>query len=247
MNDTLVSQVEHWLDRLYVAAEGAGLRTEERRKALELAPMLQEIDRMLRRFSSRSSIVLVDAAAGKSYLGLLAARLILEPMARPAAVITIEQNPDRVERSRNAAASLDTVIAIDCRCSDLANPDAWPPQPTLVAALHACGPAADAIIERSINAEAKGLLLVPCCTSNTVASAAGAFERADRLGISHHAPVRRRFIQAIVDSERTRRLESAGYETEVVEFVGARVTPHNLLWRARRAVPRRHDLLANRK
>ena len=46
--------------------------------------------------------------------------------------------------------------------------------------------------------------------------------------------MRRRFIQAMVDAERTRRLEAAGYETEVVEFVGATVTPHNLLWRARR-------------
>ena len=29
------------------------------------------------------------------------------------------------------------------------------------------------------------------------------------------------------------RLEAAGYETEVVEFVAPTITPHNLLWRAR--------------
>ena len=32
----------------------------------------------------------------------------------------------------------------------------------------------------------------------------------------------------------TLRLESAGYLTEVMEFVAPTVTPHNLLWRARR-------------
>jgi hypothetical protein len=37
----------------------------------------------------------------------------------------------------------------------------------------------------------------------------------------------------MVDAERTWRLEAAGYETEVVEFVPPTVTPHNLLWRAR--------------
>jgi uncharacterized membrane protein YhiD involved in acid resistance len=37
-----------------------------------------------------------------------------------------------------------------------------------------------------------------------------------------------------VDAERTWRLEAAGFETEVVELVGATVTPHNLLWRARK-------------
>jgi hypothetical protein len=237
MNDTLVSRVEHWLDRLYVAAEGATLRKEERRKALELAPMLLEIDRMLRRFSSRAPIVLVDAAAGKSYLGLLAAKLILEPIGLSARVITIEQDPGRVERSRHGAASLGTEVTdvvIDCRCSDVADPNAWPHRPTVVAALHACGPAADAIIDWSIATEAKGLLLVPCCTSNAVAAAVRALESAERLGIPRHAAVRRRFVQAVVDAGRTRRLEAAGYETEVVEFVGATITPHNLLWRARR-------------
>jgi len=81
---------------------------------------------------------------------------------------------------------------------------------------------------------------VPCCTGRTVVAAARAESRAARLGFPRHAPVRRRFIQAAVDAERTLRLEAAGYQTEVVEFVGATVTPHNLLWRARRVLePRR--------
>jgi hypothetical protein len=112
--------------------------------------------------------------------------------------------------------------------------DAWPENATLVTALHACGPASDAIIEHTIATEARMLLLVPCCTSSAVAAAEWAGAEAARLGIPPHAPVRRRFIQAMVDTDRTWRLEAAGYQTEVVEFVGATVTPHNLLWRARR-------------
>ena len=45
---------------------------------------------------------------------------------------------------------------------------------------------------------------------------------------------RRRFVQAMVDAERTLMLETAGYETAVVSFVPPTVTPHHLLWRARR-------------
>jgi hypothetical protein len=38
------------------------------------------------------------------------------------------------------------------------------------------------------------------------------------------------------------RLESEGYVVEVVAFVAATVTPHNLLWRARRVdEPRRRQ------
>jgi hypothetical protein len=44
--------------------------------------MLAEIERAVRRFARRSRLVLIDAAAGKSYVGLLAAKLLLEPMGR---------------------------------------------------------------------------------------------------------------------------------------------------------------------
>jgi hypothetical protein len=111
--------------------------------------------------------------------------------------------------------------------------EAWPVQPTIIVALHACGSAADAIIDQAIVSKARTLLLVPCCTSNAVASSNLAYACADSLYIPHQAPVRRRFIQSIVDAERTWRLEAAGYETEVVEFVAPTITPHNLLWRAR--------------
>jgi hypothetical protein len=89
------------------------------------------------------------------------------------------------------------------------------------------------VIDQAIATGARTLLLVPCCTGRDVPAAVRAEDAAARLGIPRHAPVRRRFIQAMVDAERTVRLESAGYETEVVEFVGATLTPHNLLWRSR--------------
>jgi hypothetical protein len=230
----LASEVEHWLELLFVAAEGAALRQEDRRKAHEVAAMLEEIQRAMLRFSGRSPLVLVDAAAGKSYVGLLAAKLLLEPMGRSATVVAIERDPQRMAISRQAVERLNTNIPIQCRAADIGNAGAWPERPSIVAALHACGPAADAIMERSIASEAQMLLLVPCCTSAAVAAAVRAEMQAARLGIPHQAPVRRRFIQALVDAERTWTLEAAGYETEVVEFVGATTTPHNLLWRAHR-------------
>jgi hypothetical protein len=233
MHRTRIAEVERWLDLLYIAAENASLRKEDRRKAIEVAAMLDEIERAVRRFSTRSHLVLVDAAAGKSYVGLLAAKLIFDPMERPATVVVIERDPRRMELSRCAATRLDTATVIEFRTAEVNEPSAWPSHPSIVAALHACGPAADAVVERAIAAESRMLLLVPCCTSRGVPAAVRAEAEAEERGIPRQAPVRRRFIQALVDADRTRRLEAAGYETEVVEFVGATVTPHNLLWRSR--------------
>ena len=70
MTRVTAADVEEWLDRLYVAAEGAGLRQEDRRKAHEVAAFLDEVAREVARRSRRAPMVLVDAAAGKSYVGL---------------------------------------------------------------------------------------------------------------------------------------------------------------------------------
>jgi len=229
-----VNDVERWLDRLYIDAEGAGLRDEDRKKAVEVSAMLGEIERAARRLSRRAPLLLVDAAAGKSYVGLLAARLVFEPMGVAATVVTIERDAGRAAIARAAIARLGTSIPIECRAAEVGEAEAWPEEPSIVTALHACGAAADAIIDRAIAVRARQLLLVPCCTSRGVEAAVRAEASAGAFGIPRHAPVRRRFIQAMVDAERTWRLEAAGYETEVVELVGATVTPHNLLWRARR-------------
>jgi Methyltransferase domain len=227
-----LAEVESWMERLYVAAEGATLRREDRRKAVEVTAMLGEIARAFG--SGREAFTLVDAAAGKSYVGLLAAKLVFEPAGRRARVVTLEREPERASLARTIAGHLETAVAIECRTADVGDAEAWPEHPDLVVALHACGPAADTVIERAVTAGARRLLLVPCCTSDQMPAAAAAASRAEGDGIPRQAPVRRRYLQVMVDAERTWRLEAAGYETEVVELVAPTVTPHNLLWRARR-------------
>ena len=228
-----VSEIERWLDALYIAADGAHLRQEDRRKAVEIAALLSEVELAVRRMSTRAPITLVDAAAGKSYLGLLAAKLVLEPMERQSNVLTIERDPRRVELSRQALTILNTPVPIQCCVAEVGEGKFWPEQPSIVAGLHACGPAADDIIAQAILRKARHLLLVPCCTGKSVSAALRAERAAERFSIPRQAAVRRRFIQAWVDAERTWRLEAGGYETEVVEFVAPTITPHNLLWRAR--------------
>jgi hypothetical protein len=229
-----VAEVERWLEVLYIAAEGATLRSEERRKALEVSGMLSEIELAARHLGKNATIVMVDAAAGKSYVGLLAARLVFDPLGLRSKIISIEGDAGRVSLSMRAAARLETKAEIECRHAGVEDPRVWPARPSIVAALHACGPASDVILRQTIACQASILLLVPCCTSSSVDSSAWAVGEAERRGVPRHAPVRRRFVQALIDARRTWALEAAGYQTEVVEFVGATVTPHNLLWRARR-------------
>lgn len=217
-----VSAIEQLLDRLYIGCAGAKLRKEDRKKASELAAFLPEIERATR--GRGPSTTLVDAAAGKGYVGVLAAKLY-----ELQHVVLIERDAARLELAREATVRADIPGGrFSFHSGDVADPSLWPPAPDLVTALHACGPAADHVIGATIAAGARRLLLVPCCTP--------ARERplAAHLGIPRHAAVRRAFLESVVAAERTLRLEAAGYQTEVVPFCAPTVTPYNLVFRARR-------------
>jgi hypothetical protein len=222
------------LHDLFITAPGTALRREDEKKVHELEGLLPEIARALG--ASKRARVLVDAAAGKAYAGILAVRLL--GLGAHVRVIAIEHNHARNADARDAAASAG--IELETRAGDVADPSLWPDAPDVVVALHACGDASDAIIDNAARARAKKLLLVPCCTGKSIAARARAVTKADALGLPEHAEVRARFYQALVDAERTLALEAAGYPVEVVAFVPSTVTPHNLLWRAVRDGEPRH-------
>jgi hypothetical protein len=224
------------LDELLARVWGIpSLRQEDRKKVEELRGLLPEIERVGKR------ALVVDAAAGHAYAGLVAAeRLGIERLH------VIEREPARAERCRQAAARLTRPVELTVATGDVADRALWPAAPDLVIALHACGTASDAILDASVAAGTRWLLLVPCCYAHAVPFSATAERHAATLGVTH-GEVRRRLIESLVDAERTLRLEAAGYDVTVVPFVAPTVTPHNLLWRARRAgEPRRMEAAAEK-
>lgn len=217
------ADVETKLQSMFIDAEGTGLRREDLKKAVEVAALLNELDRLGREGA------LVDVAAGKAYLGLLALELLgFEHL------VVIERDERRLEDVRRASLKLTRPAKVELKQGDVGDAALWPVRPSVVTALHACGPASDAVIDAAVRCEARWLLLVPCCYGASIPTWPAALSRARELGLPPHAEVQKRFLQSIVDSERTLRLEAAGWETTVVPFVAPTVTPHNLLFRARR-------------
>lgn len=229
---SLADSIASDLHRLWIGDPAASLRKSDQKKAIEVACLLDELELALSRRTQNAQHLLVDAAAGKSYVGILAAERLTAAREGRLRVITLERESSRVEAARWAASRIHSGAPVECRLADLGEKDAWPERPTIVTALHACGAAADLVLQRAIERETPMVLVVPCCTDKSLEMAARAARHAARLGIAKSAPIRRRFIQSLVDTERALRLEAAGYRTEVVEFVAPTVTPHNLLFRA---------------
>ncbi len=224
-----LARIEAILHRLYIGDPTAALRDEDRQKARELAVVLDEIERLAPR-----SGTLVDAAAGKGAVGLVALATVLDPEAWH--LVSIERDPARIDALRRSASDL----AVDAHACDVADPSVWPEEPAMVVALHACGLATDAVIDRAIAARARHLLLVPCCYGGfaTHADAARptdpyAHAWADDIGV-RSGVLRASLARTLTDTERTLRLEAGGYETTVIDAIPASVTPFGRLWRARR-------------
>lgn len=223
-----VDETGAWLDQLYIGVPGAGLRDEDRKKAFELAGLAKELESAFAQLPNRHELLIIDAAAGKGYAGLLAATLAARS-GRAAHIVFIERDARRSAATHTAALRLaPTGVRASFHTGNVDDAALWPDRPSLVVALHACGRAADTILERAIQVHAARLVVVPCCTPAVEHPATEA------LGIPRHASVRRAFLEALVASERTLRLEAAGYRTEVVPFVPPTVTPYNLAWRGRR-------------
>ncbi|MRG96180.1 methyltransferase [Polyangium spumosum] len=215
--------VERALHELFIAAAGTKLRREDQKKSIEVAALLGEIER------HHKDALVVDAAAGKAYVGLVGAALL--GFSR---VHVIEREASRIAACEAAAARLGRKIELRLAAGDVGDASLWPEAPDVVVALHACGPATDTILDAASHAGARWMYVVPCCYAASVPFAAAAEAKAEAVGIPRQAEVRRRFVMSLVDAERALRLEAAGYEVTITAFVPPTVTPHNLLFRARR-------------
>lgn len=215
--------VREALHRLFIEAEGATLRKEDEQKARELTGILARLTQ-LRRGAS-----LVDAAAGKASVGLVAAELL--PIG---SVTVIERDPRRVAACEAAAKRLKSRARVDVRPGDVGDHALWPAGADAVVALHACGAASDRAIDGAIASGAVRVFVAPCCHDEGVLSRARRYAGVAAWIDAADDPIRRRALTALVDLERALRLEATGYETRAEEFVAPTVTPHNVVLCGRR-------------
>lgn len=221
------------IERAYIAAPGATLRREDRKKVVELAGLLRVVARVLPKSAGRP-LGIVDAAAGKGYVGVATAALVMAAREQQGSVVAIERDALRVAATAQAFAAEAPTIGFTGRVGDVEEAASWPEaRPDLVVALHACGAASDAVAAHAARLRAKHVLIAPCCVAAKLPAAIAATAEADRMGLPRAAEIRRPFVESLVLAGRLRALETAGYEVMVDAFVPPTVTPYNKLLVAR--------------
>lgn len=230
---------------LGLVTEKGGASPDSHRKLKQLTHFVRLVEPAMNDVLERyEAPVVIDAAAGKGYLGLVLSQLLLRPAGK-GEVVGVEARADLAERVGRVAdeSKLPMVIRqgaiVDAELPDRAH---------FVLALHACDTATDEAIVRAVASRADHIAVVPCCQAEVARQlgelgASGAI--APLWGNAWH---RREFGAHLTNVIRALALRAHGYQVTVTELAGWEHSVKNELILARRVArfhaPSRAELAA---
>ena len=177
--------------------------------------------------SALSPLTIVDLGCGHAYL-TFAAHQYLRSIGMNVQVIGIDVRTASRDRNNEIAKKLGIRSSIEFRAEEIA--DTTLVQADVAIALHACDTATDDAIAWAVKAEAKLMMIAPCCHHDIQSQLSESPEPWSL--ITRHGIMRERLADLLTDSLRMQILKLRGYRVEAIEFIGGEHTPRNLMIRA---------------
>lgn len=207
------------LQDLHLLTRGGDLNADSRRKVKQIRHLLglltPALDDVLARHPEP---IVVDAGAGKSYLGFLLQETVLGPAGR-GAVWSIEARAELVaaaeDRARRLGHPTMRFVAGDIATAPV------PDRVHLVTALHACDTATDDTLLLAIRRGADHVAVVPCCQAEVARQLAAHRPDDDAAAaLCAHPWHRRELGSHLTNVIRALALEARGYQVTVTELAG---------------------------
>lgn len=212
-----------------------GVFTPEGRVASKMQDKYRQINRFMEllddgvRQLKKQRIRIIDFGCGKSYLTFVVYYFLKEVRGLDIEMTRLDLKADVIDRC-NETAKKYGYDALSFCLGDIAG---YKPlhTPDIVISLHACDTATDYAIFNALSWGTEMIYSVPCCQHELNGQIKG-----DRLSaLTKYGIIKERFSALMTDAIRGCLVESAGYKTELLEFVDLAHSPKNILIRARRA------------
>ena len=201
-------------------------------KFRQINRILEFVEDILPQLDKDRELTLLDFGCGKSYLTFAMYYYLHELKGYDIRIIGLDLKTDVILHC-NELAKKYGYEKLSFLVGDIADYEGVD-QVDMVVTLHACDTATDFALAKAVGWNAKVILSVPCCQHEVNKQ----FERQlsameEVLGpIMDYGLLRERFAALVTDGLRAKRLESEGYETQVLEFIDMEHTPKNILLRA---------------
>ena len=177
--------------------------------------------------STLTPLTIVDLGCGHAYL-TFAAHQYLRSIGMNVKVIGIDVRTASRDRNNEIAKKLGITGSIEFRAEEIAETILM--KADVAIALHACDTATDDAIAWAVNAQAKLMMIAPCCHHDIQSQLSESPEPWSL--ITRHGIMRERLADLLTDSLRMQILKLRGYRVEAIEFIGGEHTPRNLMIRA---------------
>ncbi|MHC1694760.1 MAG: SAM-dependent methyltransferase [Eubacteriales bacterium] len=173
-----------------------------------------------------SCVSVADLCCGKSYLTFAVHHYLTAIKGRDAEVTGIDRKGELMELCSDIVErhSMKGLSFLEGDIND------YKPQtpPDVVISLHACDIATDIVISNAVKWGSGIILSSPCCQHELY----GQMKASPIPPLTDYPLIKQRLCELATDSLRGLALETAGYNVDMVEFVGVEDTPKNLMIRA---------------
>lgn len=217
VEDTLLEGMSvEVLRALGLVTERGGASPDAHRKIKQITHFLRLVEPALDdAYARHDEPVLLELAAGKSYLGLALYERFVRRHGR-GRLIAVEARPDLAARVADIATGLG-FDRFEMRVGSIIEAE-LPERAHFALALHACDTATDEAIVRAVGAKCDHIAVVPCCQAEVARLLKGV--DAGPSSLWRHAWHRREFGAHLTNVLRALALQARGYQVTVTELAG---------------------------
>jgi hypothetical protein len=197
-------------------------------KIQQIMAYLEIVHSIIRKYSPKREIVIVDCASGNNYLSFLINTFYSELYPKRLKIHCIDTNESLMENGRQKATELG-FENMQFYTGDILDVSI-PGKIDLVVSLHACDAATDKALFFGLKHGANTILSVSCCQHSLKKK----IRHSSSKSITKHQIFKDRMTYMVGDSLRALLMETEGYKTDLFEFVSSRYTDKNIMLRAKK-------------
>ena len=225
-----------WLIDLGVMTPEGKIKNSRYDKFKQLNRYLEFIQDILPKLPKGREIRIIDFGCGKSYLTFAMYYYLRELKHYDIRVTGLDLKADVIEKCQRLADQYG-YDRLKFQQGDIASYEGAA-QVDMVVTLHACDTATDFALAKAVKWGASVILSVPCCQHELNRQV----ENETLAPILEYGILKERFAALLTDGLRAQMLKSAGYDTQILEFISMEHTPKNLLIRAVKNENRKEDI-----